>query len=195
MNAYEPSPSGAVVAQQLDEAGLRHSYAGFWRRTAAAAVDAAIILLPLALGVYLLFPAQIITLAKEPPPPGPGYLLFLAVYLLAVIAYMAGLESGPRQATLGKQLLRIRVTDLDQRRISFFRAVKRGWFYWLPMALVLIDAAAQVMVFALVSLIVALVSCLAVAFTERNQALHDVMAGCLLLYRPQSDSVVAEGNA
>lgn len=182
MNAYEPSPSGAAVAQP-DEASVRQRYAGFWRRTGAALIDAAILALPLVLGVYLLFPAQIITLAHDPPPPGPGYLVFLGVYLLAVVAYMAGLESSRRQATVGKHLLGIRVTDLELQRISFFRAVKRGWFYWLPMGLVLIDTAAQVMVFALVSLIVALVSCFAVAFTERNQALHDIAAGCLLIHR------------
>ncbi|MGF1608388.1 MAG: RDD family protein [Kiloniellales bacterium] len=187
MNAYEPPPSGAVAAP-LDETSTRKLYAGFWRRTGAAAIDGVILALPLALGVYLLSPAQIMTQAQTPPPPGPGYLVFLAIYLLVVIAYMAGLESSTRQATLGKQLLRIKVTDLELRRITFFRAVQRGWFYWLPLALVLIDTAAQVMVFALVSLIVALVSCFAVAFTERHQALHDITAGCLLINAPESRS-------
>lgn len=195
MNAIEPPPSSDIDDQSLGGVDSGSSYAGFWRRTAAAAIDAAIVLLPFSLGVYLLFPAQIVTLAHDPPPPSTGYLVFLAAYLLLTIAYMAGFESSARQATPGKHLLAIRVTDLGLRRISFLRAVKRGWFYWLPMALVLIDSVAGFMVFALVSLIVALVSCLAVAFTERNQALHDIVAGCLLLYDPQSATAAAQGNA
>lgn len=191
MNAYEPPPSGAIAVPS-DEISNRQLYAGFWRRSAAAAIDGVILALPLGLGVYLLAPAQIITLAQTPKPPGPGYLVFLAVYVLAAIAYMAGSESSARQATLGKQLMGIKVTDLELRRISLFRAVQRGWFYWLPMALVLIDTAAQVMVFALVALIVALVSCFAVAFTDRNQALHDIVAGCLLIHVPHGGKTQGE---
>ena len=39
--------------------------------------------------------------------------------------YYAGMESSARQATLGKGLLGLRVTDLDGDRISFLRATGR----------------------------------------------------------------------
>ena len=48
----------------------------------------------------------------------------------------------------------------------------------------MIDTLAQVMVFQVMAALFAVVSCAAVAFTERKQALHDITAGCLVLHRP-----------
>jgi uncharacterized RDD family membrane protein YckC len=41
--------------------------------------------------------------------------------------YSAAMESAPLQATVGKLMLRLRVTDAQGRRISFFRATLRYW--------------------------------------------------------------------
>ena len=183
MSEAEISQVGAAEPEAL-EAAREPIYASFWRRTIAAVIDGLIVGVPFAIGVYMLFPDQVITEVQDPPMPGRTYLISLALYVLAVVGYMAGMESSARQATIGKQVMGIQVTDLSLARISFFRAVRRGWFYWLPMALILIDSVGQVMVFALISLIVALVSCVAVAFTEQRQALHDISAGCLLIERP-----------
>lgn len=183
MTEAELSQSGAGASESLAFALDEPGYASFWRRAAAAVIDGVIVGIPLAVGTYFLYPDHIFTLSQNPEAPPLAYLLFLAVYVLAVIAYMSGLESGPRQATVGKQLLGITVTDLEMRRVSFMRAFRRGWFYWLPLALILIDSVAQVMVFALISMIVALVSCATAAFSERRQALHDISSGCLMIER------------
>lgn len=69
--------------------------------------------------------------------------------------------SSARQATLGKMALRLRVTDLDGNRISFGRASARHFAKYLS------------------GLILAIGYIMA-AFTERHQALHDMVAGTLV---------------
>ncbi|MBN2290031.1 MAG: RDD family protein [Candidatus Glassbacteria bacterium] len=88
-----------------------------------------------------------------------GYIL---AYKLVCWLYFALLESSPRQATLGKMLLGIFVADELGRRISFRRALGRNLarilsklFCWLGYLMAL--------------------------FTERSQALHDLLASTLVL--------------
>jgi len=47
--------------------------------------------------------------------------------LILVWLYFAGLESSAQQATLGKMVLRLMVTDVDGQRLSFARASVRYW--------------------------------------------------------------------
>ncbi len=122
-------------------------YAGFWRRAAAYFVD----------GLVLLVPSVVLTLAAR-SSVGLSWLLQLLLGWL----YLALLESGPRQATVGKMAFGIKVTDLEGNRISFARATGRyfGMF---------------------VSGIILGIGFLMAAFTARKQALHDMMAGCLVV--------------
>ena len=53
----------------------------------------------------------------------PGVLLtFAAVKLCIAFPYFALMESSHRQGTVGKQVVKIKVTDLAGNRISFGRA-------------------------------------------------------------------------
>jgi len=86
-------------------------------------------------------------------------------FLLAMTAdlvYRAGLESSKHQATVGKMVLKIRVTDLNGQRLSFTRATGR---YFARLVSVLLFGMGFVIA----------------AFTERRQALHDFAAGTLVL--------------
>lgn len=78
--------------------------------------------------------------------------------------YYAGMESSSRQATFGKSLLGIYVTGLDGERISFLRATGR-YFAKIISALILF------------------IGFIMAAFTERKQALHDMIASTLVLSR------------
>ena len=88
-----------------------------------------------------------------------------AMSYLAIIAvawlYHSIMESSSMQATLGKRLLGIRVVDMQGERISFLRATGRFFGKFLS------------------SLILA-IGYLMAAFTERRQALHDMLAGTLV---------------
>jgi len=77
---------------------------------------------------------------------------------------------------LGKRALGLVVTDLDGRRISFGRATGRYF-----------GKVFSGMLF--------YVGFLMAAFTARKQALHDVLAGTLVVQRPEGSMPVSPGPA
>lgn len=88
--------------------------------------------------------------------------LGIAIAFLVGLLYFASLESSARQATIGKMALAIRVTDLEGRRIGRDRAALR-YIAKVPSAAILF------------------VGFIMAGFTARKQALHDVLAGCLVV--------------
>ncbi len=76
--------------------------------------------------------------------------------------YSSLLESSSWQATVGKKLIGLRVTDLNGYRISFGKATGRYFGKIL-------------------SSMICLVGFIMVAFTEKQQALHDQLAGTLVV--------------
>lgn len=94
--------------------------------------------------------------------PMLGYIFFIFFGWILVWIYFAAFESSGRQATLGKMALGIIVTDLNGNRISFGRASGRYFAKIISSAILLIGY-------------------LMAGFTEKRQALHDMMAGCLVI--------------
>jgi uncharacterized RDD family membrane protein YckC len=88
--------------------------------------------------------------------------------------YSSLLESSSAQATLGKMALRIQVVDASGGRISFARATLR---YWTKA------------VFTSLTLGIAF---LVAAFTERRQALYDIVASTIVIPRGAHVSQAAE---
>jgi uncharacterized RDD family membrane protein YckC len=88
-------------------------------------------------------------------------LLALPLTLLQWI-YYAGMESSTAQGTLGKLAVGIIVTDLRGERVSFWRATGRHFAK-------------------IVSGLTLTIGFLMAGFTEKKQALHDLMAGCLVV--------------
>jgi uncharacterized RDD family membrane protein YckC len=78
--------------------------------------------------------------------------------------YWAIMESSSRQATLGKMALGIVVTDLEGHRISFGKATGRYFGK-------------------LISLLILLIGFIMIAFTDKKQGLHDMMAGCVVVVK------------
>ena len=144
----------------------RVAYAGFWLRLAAYAIDN--ILLGAVLGNILLRP-----LMGKPggiPANDPWFMFtntspqVTALMLLCLMGnwvYFAVLESSPWRATLGKKALGLTVVDLAGNRISFPRA--SGRFF------------AKIL-----SSMTFLIGFLMAGFTAKKQALHDMLAGCLV---------------
>ena len=96
--------------------------------------------------------------------------LIIFSFLILPLLYFALFESSARQATPGKMVMGIFVTDLDGNRISFLKALGR------TLAKVLSKTICYV------GYIVAL-------FTARNQTLHDLLASTLVL---EPDYVAAQ---
>jgi uncharacterized RDD family membrane protein YckC len=86
----------------------------------------------------------------------------LPVTIVIDWVYFAGLESSSGQATLGKRALGIIVTDLAGQRISFLRATGRYFAKFISAVIFLIGYLMQ-------------------PFTAKKQALHDIIAGTLVL--------------
>lgn len=141
-------------------------YAGFWRRFAAFIIDAILLgivqtVLSVALGV-------VIPAADMSEGAIIGYVVtFNLVIFIAIWLYFTLMESSAKQATLGKILVGIVVTDIDGNRVSFGRA--SGRYFGKA-----------------VSWVILTIGFLMAGFTERKQALHDIMAGCLVIRKPKS---------
>jgi uncharacterized RDD family membrane protein YckC len=133
-----------------------HAYAGFWRRVAAYLIDTlllGVVQALIALTVYALAPDDLRAQAN-----------FAPVVILVGWAYFALMESSPAQATVGKMALGIYVTDRHGDPIDFRRATVRYW--------------AKV-----ISTLTLMAGYLMTAFTPGKRALHDYLAGTLVLRR------------
>jgi uncharacterized RDD family membrane protein YckC len=154
-------------------------YAGFWRRLAATLIDA-LLLSPLVLGV------REIVIPRSTPEEDSAIkqltagrltgaerqlvqrrltarvIHFWELAFFVAAPYYVLLESSTMRGTVGKHTLGLRVTDLNGRRISPGRAVKRHLGR-------LVSAMPAWYGFAMAGL------------TSRKQALHDYLAGTLVL--------------
>jgi uncharacterized RDD family membrane protein YckC len=151
-------------------------YAGFWLRLVAYIIDAAV----LTVGTFVVVFAAVAIVGAgflrnlEDLSGANGFVAGIGILILlgmifALLAaswiYYAGFESSAQQATLGKMALGLVVTDMEGRRISFARA--SGRFF------------AKI----ITGLIPLFIGYIMAGFTERKQALHDMIASCLVLRR------------
>ncbi|MEX2551619.1 MAG: RDD family protein [Actinomycetota bacterium] len=140
------------------DAGGAVEYAGFWTRLGALIIDA--ILLGVAGGVLGFIIGLFVGTSGADPDVGTT---FAALVGIAVgIAYYVGMESSARQATVGKLALGIKVTDMQGNRITPGKAAVRYFSKIL-------------------SGIILLIGYIMAAFTARKQALHDIIAGTLVV--------------
>jgi len=137
------------------------TYAGFGRRLIAYVVDFLILF-----AAFVVFGGVLLGLsgASQVPPEG----VLNVVGFLVSWMYFALNESSERQATWGKQFMGLKVTDLNGRQIGFGKATGRHFGKIL-------------------SGMILLIGFIMAAFTEKKQALHDKMAGCLVLEGPAEE--------
>lgn len=155
---YSSAPTAAAMAMPP-----RIDYAGFWRRFVAVIIDS--IILGIVAGAI-----SLITGGPEMPSSyetmGPGiFKAFAFTNFLSILIwwlYFALMESSSKQATIGKMALGLLVTDLQGRRISFGRATGRHFSKIISSAILLIGY-------------------IMAGITARKQALHDMIAGTLVL--------------
>jgi len=98
------------------------------------------------------------------PPVIMGFIALCA--LIGVVGtwlYHALLESSEWQGTLGKKVMGLEVTDLAGARVTFGRATGRHFAKFIT------------------SLIPLFIGYILAGFTEKRQAVHDMLASCLVL--------------
>lgn len=137
-------------------------YGGFWIRFVAYIIDT-IVLIIVGSILGIVFGVGAMGMNVDPVEPlGAGYWAYNLASLLIGIGYFAGMESSSWQATLGKKAVGLVVTDANGQRISLLRGIGR-YFAKILSALIL------------------LIGFIMVAFTERKQGLHDMIASTLVL--------------
>lgn len=134
-------------------------YAGFWKRFAAFIIDYILVWVA---GFIVGFIIGALFFDED---SGSEFEVFFT--LLGIITYWlywSLMESSPKQATLGKMALGIIVTDAAGNRVSFGRATGR--------------------LFAkIISALILFIGFIMIAFTEKKEGLHDMMAETLVVLR------------
>jgi len=139
-------------------AGGAVEYAGFWTRFGAFIIDG--ILLGVAGAVVGFIIGLFVGISGADLEVGQTFAVLVGIAL--GIAYYVVMESSARQATVGKLALGIKVTDMQGNRITPGKAAVRYFSKIL-------------------SGIILLIGYIMAAFTERKQALHDIIAGTLVV--------------
>ena len=150
-------------------------YAGFWWRFLANIIDSIIIsfvswifVIPI-LGI---FGVSLYSLKEAGFDPEQAELLiFPMIGLITTVSlmstvmqwlYFALMESSKYQGTVGKIALKIKVTDMEGNRVSFARATGRHFGK-------------------IISSMIIMIGYIMAGFTEKKQALHDMMASCYVI--------------
>lgn len=136
------------------------AYAGFWRRVGAYLIDSLVLILVYLAILVPLFVTGTLDVKSVDQHELPIDLVSLVFGWL----YFALQESSAHQATLGKRFFGMQVTDVAGNRLTFGRATGR---YFAK----------------ILSTIVLLIGFLMVAFTQRKQGLHDMVASTLVVDR------------
>jgi uncharacterized RDD family membrane protein YckC len=133
-------------------------YVGFWNRFYAAFIDGiALQILSFAIGIGVGILGIFIPWLLS------DFILIL-LGLSAVVLYYAGFESSTYQATIGKQVIGIKVVDLEGNRISFGKAFFRY-------------------VIKIVTALMLGIGYLAIIFSKKKQGLHDMAVGLVVVYK------------
>jgi uncharacterized RDD family membrane protein YckC len=158
------APSAAYSGSLAYPTGAAR-YGGFWIRFVAAFIDGvlvSVVIFPIAMII-----GGAIGAASALGRSSTGFGLPIAAMFINFVfslgaswLYEAAMESSSKQATLGKMIFGMKVTDLQGNRISFARATGRHFAKYLSSIL--------------------LIGYIMAGFTEKKQALHDMIAGTLV---------------
>jgi len=171
-----PTVAGVpVVNAGGSQAWVTLPYAGFWLRFVAYLIDgfvlstgfiAIIVVLAMVTGL-----GSAVGRIHSGEDIGEAFALVGVAFLFAAFGigfvgswlYFATMESSSWQGTLGKRALSIEVTDMAGRRISFGRASGRHFSKIIT------------------NLIPLAIGYILAGFTEKKQAIHDMIASCLVV--------------
>ena len=189
-------------------------YAGFTRRLMAGAVDGISCFVILAIAFFWAGAPLVDAIAAQDAAviaeTTASFHFVLAMVVIFIPVMKVGLEASPAQATPGKMMLNMAVTDTYGSQISPLEGILRNWPLWLPAIIVLstygggademtvlftelagdpdaaIRAGTRTAYGSLrtshyVVVAIAAVSFLAIALTHRKQAVHDMIARTLVV--------------
>jgi uncharacterized RDD family membrane protein YckC len=139
-------------------------FGSFDQRALAAVIDWLIVI---SLFILLAFVVTLVLLVVIPGDDNKVLRIGITIAIVcltpfAKIVYNTVMESGPKQGTFGKQLLKIRVCDIFGERITRAKALNRNLAKYLSVA----------------TLFIGYIICF---FTKKQQCLHDMVADTLVI--------------
>ena len=165
----EAPEAGPAIRELSASLPPRPAFAGFWLRAIAYSIDT--VLISLVLGLVASFYPSTFMKFPDGVPASPTLTTLpqltpvaFAITFTAIWFYYTMFEASVWQATPGKRILRIYVADLHGQRVTFARAAARNFAK-------------------IISNLTFLAGYLVAGFTEKKQALHDILASCLVLRR------------
>lgn len=160
---------------------MNTNYAGFWRRFVAVVIDGILIgciqvfvLVPLLAAVGISFASNVENVDVNDPENVAGMMGAImaaagATWILTTaiqVLYFTFMESSKFQATVGKMALGMKVTDVNGVKLDFTKALVRN-------------------LCRIISGMIFFIGYIMAAFTEKKQALHDMIAGTLVVKASQ----------
>ena len=142
-------------------------YGEVWRRVVAGLVDLVILAVPVALFALL---------SPSPPEEDVATLIVFASGL--TMFYRMILEGSPMQATIGKRLLDLKVTNPEGEQLSWANTAVRSWPFWLTGALFGVTGELVAVV-----ILISAAALAVIPFTARRQGLHDFTARSIVVRR------------
>jgi uncharacterized RDD family membrane protein YckC len=148
-----------AVSERKSDPELQFS--GFWKRVGSALIDGVLLMIVSAIAGGMLGVLYALSTGMSQGAEFAGQM----AGILASWLYFAGFESSSKQATPGKLALGMKVTDTSGERIRFGKATGRHFGKIVSAAILFIGH-------------------MMAGWTEKKQALHDKMAGCLVIDNP-----------
>jgi uncharacterized RDD family membrane protein YckC len=151
-------------------AGAPVQYGGFWMRFLAVLIDGIVlgaVLGPVTAIIIGLGIAGSASINPDNPSPAliaiiTAYLILIPIYFVAGWLYEAFTTSSSWQGTVGKKILGLKVTDEAGNRIGFGRATGRHFGK-------------------IISAMIFYIGFIMAGFTDRKRALHDMIAGTVVM--------------
>jgi uncharacterized RDD family membrane protein YckC len=149
----------------------------WWERVLAAVIDGLVLMIPNII-VWVIFGLLM----------GRSLALNLLIMLFAmliitagVVAYKVFMESGPKQATIGKIVLGLQVVDASSGgRVPVQQALIRTWPWWMVLANFLNPVPVLGVLISLAILGVWIALIVVFAMDPNGQSIHDKMARCMV---------------
>lgn len=147
------------VSSSMSMSGAAGNYAGFWIRFVAYLIDAVVV--GVVGGIVAFIVGMVIGSGDADRATGAS-LIGVGIQTLIGIAYFTVLWSSGMQASLGQKVCGLRVVTTEGGQLSIARALGRYFALVLAFAILCIGV-------------------IMVAFTERKQGLHDMLASTLVV--------------
>jgi uncharacterized RDD family membrane protein YckC len=152
----QPAPTTSV------QAGAAVVYGGFWMRFLAVFIDGLLLMVG---QLFITIPLGIVVGLAAPNTTSAERVSSILGFFVGVFVnwlYCALMMSSAKQATVGKMAMGLKVTDMSGGRITFGRATGRFFAQYLSAIPLLLGYFIQ-------------------PFTERKQALHDLLVGTVVV--------------